>query len=256
MSHRSLQTPAYSNWLMISPEGEEMCRCAKKRADWYISRGLADVVANDPPTIKLKFLPNGNGNQGDPFSLANKHNRCVVCGTEEDLTKHHIIPSMYRKFFPIKYKARSAHDVVVICIPCHEEYETIAMSLKQTLSIEMTGSTIPIHKPCIKDRDHFRITGYCKSLLTHGDVIPHERKVQMVAEVASYIGHIASMEEIEKLAKIKRESYGPRDVGKAVVDCLTDDDKFEAFVKRWRKHFIDTAQPKFMPEHWSVDRTL
>jgi len=27
-------------------------------------------------------------------------------------------------------------------------------------------------------------------------------------------------------------------------------------VKMWRAHFIETMDPQFLPEHWSVDRPI
>jgi hypothetical protein len=27
----------------------------------------------------------------------------------------------------------------------------------------------------------------------------------------------------------------------------------EQFIKDWRRHFIDTVQPRFLPQGWSID---
>jgi hypothetical protein len=32
-----------------------------------------------------------------------------------------------------------------------------------------------------------------------------------------------------------------------------DDDEVEQFIKDWRRHFIDTVQPRFLPQGWSID---
>jgi len=40
-----------------------------------------------------------------------------------------------------------------------------------------------------------------------------------------------------------------------VAQLKTLEDK-EKFVQRWRQHFLDSLQPKFMPEHWSVTHPL
>jgi hypothetical protein len=239
---------------MISPEGEEMCRCALKRAKWYIDRGLADVISEDPPTIKLKFKPHGNGNKGDAFSLAPKHNRCVKCGTEANLTKHHIVPYMYRKFFPLKLKARSAHDVVVICVPCHEEYETEAMHLKKQISIEFTGEDLPVIKMSVDNKILDKVCRLAKSLLRK-NTIPASRQADMMAEIVEYLGKTPTLEELEELSDSVLIACRI-DPGKAIVEDLHASGDFEPFIKRWRQHFIDTAKPAFMPEHWSVDREV
>ena len=240
MSLQSLKTPAYSNWLMLGPDGSEMFRCAEKRARWYLNRDLAEIVANDPPTVKLKFIPNGNGNQGDEFSLSKKHNRCVRCGTEEDLTKHHIVPSMYRRFLPDNVKSRSSHDVVPICIPCHNEYEAHASQLKNLISLEF-AQFIQVIKKDANVNAHFKVVGLCRALRDHCDVIPAERQVQMGEEIVAYFGYHPT---IEDLRAISTEPVKSPDPGKAVVEQILATDQLESFVKRWRQHFIDIAQPK------------
>lgn len=74
--------------------------------------------------------------------------------------------------------------------------------------------------------------------------------------VRNYYGRddISQM-DIENASQIayntQRENYKPE--GQAVVENLSD---IEAFVKRWRKHFIETMQPQHMPKHWTVERPL
>jgi hypothetical protein len=43
------------------------------------------------------------------------------------------------------------------------------------------------------------------------------------------------------------------DHGYHVVQKLDTEEKIEEFVKLWRNHFINTMQPQFMPNGWSVD---
>jgi len=43
------------------------------------------------------------------------------------------------------------------------------------------------------------------------------------------------------------------DHGYHVVQKLDTEEKIMEFVKLWRKHFIDTMQPQYMPYGWSVD---
>jgi hypothetical protein len=257
MSLRSLQTDAYSNWLMLGPDGVEMCRCAEKRARWYLDRNLADITSDTPPTIKLRFQPHGNGNEGDAFSLAPKQNRCVCCGTEENLTKHHIVPSMYRKHFPVKIKGRSAHDVVVICVTCHDTYEMVATKLKQEISFEFTGEYLAVIKPTGEDKAYHNVIGLAKSLMGfHRDKIPAERQIEMRSVIAKFLGRSPSTEDLETLSKADIYSVRTYDPGKGVVEKILETSQLESFIVRWRAHFIEVAQPKFMPDHWDVNREV
>jgi hypothetical protein len=106
----------YENCRMRGPDGVLLCTCNYKKIQWYISRDLADLVEEDPPTIQLRFQPGGRGHVGDPYYLAKKENKCVVCGHGENYIRHSIVPHSYRKCFPIEKKSRSSHDIVLVCV--------------------------------------------------------------------------------------------------------------------------------------------
>ena len=57
----------YGNCRVLSPKGDLMFLSTKKRADWYLTRNLAKLVENDPPTIQLTFQPNGEGMKDDLY---------------------------------------------------------------------------------------------------------------------------------------------------------------------------------------------
>lgn len=247
-----LQTDAYSNWLMVSPSGEEMCRCATKRANWYIDRGLAIQVSDNPPTIKLKFNPEGNGNEGDSYSLANKHNRCVVCGTEDELTKHHIIPSMYRKFLPTEIKGHSSHDVVIICVKCHNEYELIANDLKNDFLTELNISKI-VHILNKETKDKNNLIKKCRSLKLD---IPQHRKEEISHQILVLNKTFPTDEELEELSKERLLPPVINLLGKLVIEKILENNSLQDFVIRWRQHFLDNANPKYMPDFWDVMRKI
>ncbi|KAJ4457155.1 hypothetical protein PAPYR_7449 [Paratrimastix pyriformis] len=59
------------------------------------------------------------------------------------LTKHHIVPYLYRHYFPHALKAHLSHDVVLLCHACHERYEQHADCLKTTIAHELGLSLGP-----------------------------------------------------------------------------------------------------------------
>ena len=73
----------YGNCCVLSPEGILMFRCNTKKVNWYLNRGLASIVSDDPLTIKLNFTPNGLGNHNKGYGLSKMHNKCVNCGIED-----------------------------------------------------------------------------------------------------------------------------------------------------------------------------
>lgn len=90
---------------------------------------LASVIDSISPkktrasiTIKLNFEPSGRGitafdgqKDDDEFYVEYRKNICVVCGHDKNYLRYQIIPSMYRMFFPDKYKSHRSHDVLLLC---------------------------------------------------------------------------------------------------------------------------------------------
>ena len=141
---RLQQKHLYGNCVMLSPEGQTLCLCNQKKINWYLSRNLAVLEQENPPVIRLKFVPKGNGKADHPYYITEKKNICVCCGTKGTsgyhanrlityLTKHHCVPRCFRKHFPKEYKSHNCHDVVLLCAPCHVKYEEFANELKLKL---------------------------------------------------------------------------------------------------------------------------
>lgn len=100
--YQPLKDDNYHNMTMLSPSGRVLCRCGPKKVNWYLSRGLAKVISEQPLTIQLNFEPAGNGEHGDAYQLSEKHNNCVVCGRDDYNTKHHIVEYEYRQYMPVR----------------------------------------------------------------------------------------------------------------------------------------------------------
>jgi hypothetical protein len=58
---------------------------------------------------------------------------------------------------------------------------------------------------------------------------------------------------IDEIYAFKEENRHLYDHGYHVVQKLDTEEKIMEFVKLWRNHFIDTMQPKYMPNGWSID---
>ena len=86
------------------------------------------AVQNSPFTVKLKFEPSnrqrsrasGEEDKDDEFYVANRENKCVVCGSTKDYARFFIIPSLYRTHLPDGLKSHRSHDIVLMCFGCHD----------------------------------------------------------------------------------------------------------------------------------------
>ena len=229
---------------MLSPDGEMLCRCSKKKIRWYLDRDLAEVVSQSPLTIRLKFEPRGNGKASYPYYLTFKQNACVVCARTDFLTKHHCVPRCFRRFFPDSYKNHCSHDVLVLCDACHIKYEVFADELKNKLLKEKgIGNHSGNPKP---DTAHIKLLKAASALIRHRKDMPVYRINELQAIIEGY-----DLNELYEKDNIRRQTDATEDTfGKQVVDSLLD---ISEFIQMWREHFLKTMNPKHLPEYWSVD---
>lgn len=244
------KNPQYGNCEVLNSDGQLMFRCNKKKIDWYLDRNLGVKVNDSPLTIKLTFTPNGNGHKGDPYHLQKMANRCVVCGSNRELNRHHVVPYCYRKFFPTHLKKHRSFDVLAICVDCHSKYEDHATELKENFAIKYN---IPIDgKGGCYNNELGAATKAAAALVLYKQQIPLERQKALLDKVKLYLGKEPDQNDLEQLHHAKNgynfDSYIPH--GKGVVEQLSD---IEAFIREWRQHFLDKMKPQFMPNMWKVD---
>ncbi|MBI4606832.1 MAG: HNH endonuclease [Planctomycetes bacterium] len=248
----------YESCRILSPSGELMCLVREKKARWYLERGLARLVAEAPLTVQLVFEPRGRGHSGDAFYTRTRPNVCAVCGATEGLTLHHIVPHGYRRHFPEEVKNHSCHDLVPLCIPCHRRYESMALELRRRLA-EDYGAPLDEAGQSY-DRRTAKAKKAASALERHGtrdDVrIPAERLEELRGVLRDFFGtpdvDDALIAEALRLDPCAARTSG-RSHGEVVVANVGD---LQAFVERWRRHFVESLRPAHMPAEWRVDRTV
>lgn len=246
----------YGNERVYAPNGKLMYLSSTKRANWYLNRNLATKVDDG---IILNFEPNGYGYHGDNYNLSEKHNRCVVCGVAELslLTKHHIVPTIYRKYFPLEVKSRNSHDVVIICEDCHHEYEIEATNLKIELAKKYN---IVNHQDINKIRLQNNLSNrkaYCiaKTLTAKNDKIPEYKRILMEIKFEMLSGLIANSENLESIINsmyTKNDEFDESH-GFLIMKEISD---LQEFTEMWRQHFLDIMLPDYMPVGWNVKRNI
>ena len=249
--NNTLKIPLYGNCRVQNPDGVHIFNCGEKKANWYLKRNLADIIQENPFTIRLNFAPNGKGHANDSFYLQERQNICVCCGTHEQLTKHHVVPYCYRRFFPERLKNHTAYDVLPLCYECHEKYEGFAQQFKKELAKE---HSVPKENTTVIDPELKKVCLYATALLKQAS-IPADRYDMMMNVIRSFYRRDITVEDLEKASQIRynthRADYKPE--GQSVVESLNN---VEEFVKRWRQHFVDVMKPQHMPKYWIVDRPL
>lgn len=240
----------YGSYLVLHPDNSPMFRCGQEKAEWYLSRNLAELVADDPPVLKFKFVPKGRGHSGDTFYLSKKENRCVVCGHDnlEDLTRHHVVPYCYRKFFPPKAKRNNYHDVLLLCEECHQKYEEKAQQMKKDLAVKYDA---PLGFVAVDPKKH-QARKFALALYAWGQKMPQSRVEQLKEWLREYLGHDPNSEELFKLSNLCYSRSDP--FGEHGRNVITKIPNLQDFVVMWRNHFIMEMKPLFLPDYWDTNR--
>lgn len=242
----------FDNCLIEAPDGVALSRCGIKKAQWYLDRNLAHLVNKEPYTIRLNFEPSGRNGINDPLLMMGKPNICVVCGTDEDLTKHHIVPYSFNKYMPLEYKVDIIRDIFPLCRPCHHRYEQISNKKRIEIAIHLLGKE-RVKEVFDSHYEHRHVGGAANALLKHGKNIPVHRQQYLKGILQEATGQQEFTEE--DLDRIAWEHNTDRweNVSKEIVARLTD---LDAFTQEWREHFMATMKPRYMPEEWSADRKM
>tara|TARA_R110000796_G_scaffold27712_12_gene76254 strand:+ start:1597 stop:2322 length:726 start_codon:yes stop_codon:yes gene_type:complete len=229
MAGRSLDKKPYGNHKMFSIEDGFLAHVDTKRMNWYLDRDLA-VMINDKD-FKLTFKSKGDKDRGEYYKLE-LSNCCVVCGSGNELTKHHVVPYQYRKYFPDEYKSKSSFDVLCLCKTCHNEYELKADVLKDDLLAQFNLESYT--------KDVQRVSRSIHALENYSEWIEGDRKQRMVSDIEDFFDD--SLDNILDGEEIEFES--------ATSLLMKNIKDIEGFIIMWRKHFVEHTNAKSLPQEW------
>ncbi|KAM3670171.1 exonuclease 3'-5' domain-containing protein 2 isoform 2-T8 [Ammospiza maritima maritima] len=136
VGYSARKSPLYDNCFLHAPDGQPLCTCDRKKAQWYLDKGIGELVSTDPFVVKLRFEPSGRPESQVDYYLTVKENLCVVCGKRESYIRKNVVPHEYRRHFPLQMKDHNSHDVLLLCTSCHAISNYYDNHLKQQLAQE------------------------------------------------------------------------------------------------------------------------
>lgn len=219
---------------MISHTGETLAYVDRKRMEWYVGRNLASRISDRE--FKLNFEHAGRGVSYD-VELLPRASKCVVCGTEKNLERHHVVPYCFRRSFREKYKRHNGYDVLALCVSCHDTYERTAEAEKTILKNALIDK-----QKWNRVVESLRIA---KALYERAEMLHPNALPKMWAKLPSHLHNntAALAGFIEEQTRIRED-----------MDCWADkvvadlgEERVTAF---WRKHFLDNARPRHLPDAW------
>lgn len=251
-------SPLYNNSQLQAPDGELLCSVDRQKAEWYVKNGLGETVPSEAiHTVRLKFEPAGRA-RGDVgvYYQAVRENRCVVCGAESDLLRKHIVPHEYRKFFPEVMKSKTSHDVLLLCLRCHQNSNISDIKIRRELEATCTAPLSgPVTAESIDEGRKIQREQRLARALCKEKNIPESRRDEMMALLrAAYPGQEINETFLKKMVETKRDNVhdGPSH-GQLVVEKYKDLGGLIELEMLWRQHFLDSMKPQFMPTLWDIN---
>ncbi|XP_046376546.1 exonuclease 3'-5' domain-containing protein 2-like [Haliotis rufescens] len=249
--------PLYHNCQLQAPDGQPLCTCDIRKAEWYIEKQLGDKVCDMPLTVRLRFEPSGRPESESNYYLQEKENVCVVCGNDDTYTRKFVVPQEYRKYFPPLLKDHRSHDVLLLCPPCHQVSSNHDAILRQELAVEC-DAPIDSGPGCrsVQNQDLMKIRSAAKALTLSRAQIPEARVNVLEKTLMDFYGVTSLTDDLLETAiimdtRIFNSDYVPH--GKKVVEHFKQKAELWAFERRWRKNFVETMKPQFLPPLWSIE---
>lgn len=236
----------YGNIEVYSPDDILMFYASAKRMHFYLKNDLAEEIGDDK--FRLKFQPKGLG-WGTPDGkryLCKRDNCCVVTGSTENLTRHHIVPILFRRHFPSEFNS-NFQVVVLIDIDKHREYTIKEQKFYDILALKYD---IPEYKTFNKViRNETRVSCIV-NIMRNNKNLPKQRLTELELEFMHHTGLACTQENFNKFIRkkpfyVREELSIENDFGMALVSKITD---FREFELLWLNHFIEEMKPKFLPK--------
>lgn len=254
--------PLYHNCQLRAPDDEPLCICDPKKARWYVEKGLGELVTEDPLVVRLNFEPSGRPQverDDGRFYLQERHNICVTCGKDQSYIRKNVVPHEYRKHFPDILKDHQSHDVVLLCVECHQTSNLHDQVFRHKLSKEFSApiGTEQDVKVSI-DTSRKIIRNAASALIRNKENIPEKRVAELEKIVKDYfqVEHLSEQQllDVSKMdVQIWNDAYQAH--GHKVYEAYEKIGVMK-LEQRWREHFLSAMNPQHMPDGWSITHNV
>lgn len=270
-----LQKNHYDNLKLLSPCGQLICFLDQRKLSFYKRKNL--VIEIEPQVYQLTFTPKGFGvsEVGDTgFSKAKtpRNNVSVISGIETDLTRHHIVPTFFRKHFT-DLKKHNSQLVVLISRQEHDKYNAAELSFYNELAkIYNVKTESELTKEYVKE---FTFIRRLRAYYLFPKPFQTEKKELIIKTFIEKTGLDATDKNIENFLNTPTSFYHPEgkvryknplkkpklysqtdseyDFGKLLASKVSD---VQGFEKLYFDFFVKTTKPKFLPEDLKVKFNL
>jgi cation-transporting P-type ATPase D len=206
----AVKKEVYENCRMLSKNGDMLCFTDRKRLLWYIKKGLAVEVepGKEPLTVRLTFDHKDDDQRAGAheFYTSSRSNTCVACGAGKHYLRYRVVPVCYRRALPEKFKSHRSHDVLLLCMDCHEVAQRASEQMKREISNEFG---IPLF-PWLAPRD-------CSSSVAGAAAVDDASADSGGAVSNGEVSKNTTPGSVEEESTLKSEALHPFSVRKAAV---------------------------------------
>ncbi|XP_029943040.1 exonuclease 3'-5' domain-containing protein 2 [Salarias fasciatus] len=262
VGYSARKSPLYDNCFLHAPDGQPLCTCDKKKAKWYLDKGIGVLRSEEPFVVQLLFEPSGRPDSQQDYYLTAKENLCVVCGKVDSYIRKNIVPHEYRRHFPTEMKDHNSHDILLLCTACHAASNVHDGVLKQRLAEEFAAP-----QGCeegvrlLEDPERRRVRSAARALLTAGEGLPERRRDELTALIRDFLD-VSPDRQLDAQAlqqaadletRIWNEAYVPHGLKVVRAQAARGLRGLMELERRWRQHFLDSMRPQHLPPRWAVD---
>lgn len=108
----------------------------------------------------------------------------------------------------------------------------------------------------VQDPELKKMKCAAKALVYAGKTIPEQRRNELLSTVKDYLKTDNPTREMLLQAselETRRENCDFVSHGREVVSKVKESGELLSFERMWRKHFLETMKPKYLPPLWTID---
>lgn len=249
----SCKSPVYHNCRIYADDGRLLCYCDRRKLEWYLRRDLAKLLDENPPAIMLLFEPKGRPeDEGNEFYVQTKKNKCVGCGERNHYLRYRIIPSCYRVHFPEHLKSHRSHDIVLLCVDCHEVAHSASERYKKKIAAEFG---IPLFIQRVVDSKEAEVTSRSSASTENPEEAAGVSPLQLRSAAMALLRHGSRMpsKRREELTQVVMQYYGGReitekDLERALLVGMSPHERRRLDKKRGLSFEHSAGRMKMLPE--------
>lgn len=256
---RTRSKPLYDSCLQLAPDGTPLAYVPRKRAEWYVQKGLAILVSEDPFEFQLLFEPKAKSSG----ETCLRENRCASCGKDdlEILVRFNVVPHAFRTLLVSEMESRSHHDILLLCKSCFVVASAAASRRRERLFKEHDISVL--RSRYIVDLG-LKKASQAAHLLLQGR-LPADVTASKLALVRAALGRkeLDAISQKDLVAASQLESRFVDQAWRSPEEQLVSklalsvgsgyQERCQEFVVCWRKEFVHALKPKCLPVGWSVN---